>query len=64
MRQKDLQLGKIHGDIVDVNRIPVLISRAGKNRSPRVEHHWDSVGLSGAVYDLELLHPGQVSVRK
>ena len=64
VRQQDFQLGKVDGNIVDVDGIAIFIARAGKNRCPGMKHHRDAVGLSGAVDDLQFVHSCQISVGK
>jgi len=34
MRQQDLQLGKVHGDIIDVDRVAVFVARPGNTTFP------------------------------
>ena len=64
MRQQYLQLRKIDGNIVDVDGIAIFVARAGKNRGPGVKHYRDTVGLGGAVDDLQLFDAVQVVVGK
>ena len=62
--QQDLELGEIDRDIVNVDRISILVARAGEDRCPGVKHDGNSIGLGGAVDDFELLHSVQIIVRK
>ena len=64
MRQQYFHLGKIYRDIVYINRVPVLVARAGKNRCSGVKHHRNSIGFGCAVDHLKFLNTGQIIVRK
>src|SRR5579862_1983633 len=62
--EQNFQLGEIDGDIVDVNRITVLVAGAGENGCSGVKHYWNAIGLSGAINNFQFLHSGQVVIRK
>ena len=62
MRQENLELGKVHRNIIDVDRIAVLVARSGKHRCACVKHHRDAISLSRSVDDLQFLHAGQVVI--
>src|SRR6266700_6463046 len=39
VRHDELEIGKIDGDVVELQRIPVLRARPGKDRGAGVNHH-------------------------
>src|SRR5581483_7174128 len=62
--EQDFELGKIHGNIVNVDGIAEFVARTGKNRSAGVKHHRNAVGFGGTVDDFQLLHAFQIIVGK
>src|ERR1700757_1131726 len=64
MGQKYFQLREVDGDIVDVNRIAVLVPCSGENRRPSVKHDRNTVSFGCTVDNFQFLRTGQVVVRK
>src|SRR5450756_2146837 len=62
MCQHNLQVRKIDRYIVDVDRVPVLAARAGKDRCASVKHNRDAVTLRCAIQQLQLFHTIEVVV--
>ena len=62
MRQQDLELGKIHGHVIQINGIAKFISRCGKYRRASVDHHRNPVRLCRSIDDFQLLHAVHVVI--
>ena len=62
VREKNLQVREINGDVVNINWITVFVARAGKDRRSGVHHDWNSIGFCSAIDDLQLLNAVEIVV--
>ena len=62
--EHDFQFREVDGDIIDRHRIGENIPRSRKHRGPSVKHHRHAIRLRRAIDNFQLLHTGQIVVRK
>src|SRR5207302_10065888 len=62
--QQNFQLRKIHGNVVDVDRLAIFVAGTWQDARPGVEHHYHSICLRAPLDDSQLLHAAKIVSRK